>query len=59
MDWIVIAIMATIIVSLTTLALWYAKKEDDELADMRRRLMALENEENEENDENEDDENEH
>lgn len=47
MNWIVIAILATAIVSLTALALWYAKKEDDELADMRRRLTALENDEEE------------
>ena len=51
MNWIVIAIVATIIVSLTALSLWLAKKEDDELADMRRRLMALENDEEEEDDE--------
>ena len=47
MNWIVIAIMATVIVSLMALSLWLAKKEDDELADMRRRFMALENDEEE------------
>ena len=50
MNWIVIAIMAAVIVSLMALSLWFAKKEDEELADMRRRFMELENDKEEDDD---------
>lgn len=47
MNLILIAIMATALVSLMALSLWFAKQEDDELADLKRRLRELENDEEE------------
>ena len=49
MNLILIGMMATVIVSLVALSLWLAKREDDELADLKRRLRELEK--NEEEDE--------
>lgn len=48
MNWIVIAIMAAIIVFLTALSMWCAKKEDEMLKDLRIRLRDLENRNREE-----------
>ena len=45
MNLILIGMMATVIVSLVALSLWLAKREDDELADLKRRLRELENNE--------------
>lgn len=42
MNWIVIAILAAIIVFLTVMSMWCAKKEDEMLKDMKHRIKALE-----------------
>lgn len=42
MNWIIIGILATAIVTLTGIAIKVAKKEDEMLADMNRRLKELE-----------------
>ena len=47
MNLILIAMMATAVVSLVALSLWLAKREDDELADLKRRLRELEKNEEE------------
>lgn len=47
MNLILIATMAVAVVSLMALSLWFAKQEDDELADLKRRLRELEKNEEE------------